>query len=53
MINHIWLHKLTKKAQGYNRCMRCGLNKVYIDYLNGYIYFYDEGERMTELPSCK
>lgn len=49
---HIWLYKLTNKKEGYNRCMRCGLNKVYIDYVNGFLYFYDDSYKMKSLPKC-
>ena len=54
MGNHIWLYKLTNsKAIGYNRCKKCGLNKVYIDYVNGYVYYYDNNKKLKSLPNCK
>ncbi len=54
MTNHIWLYKLSNsKAIGYNRCLRCGINKLYIDYVNGYCYYYDDGVKIKMLPKCK
>ena len=53
MKNHKWVYKITQKAQGYNRCLNCGLNKVYIDYVNGYVYFYDNDVKTKVLPICK
>ena len=47
------MYKINPKKQGYNRCLDCGLNKVYIDYVNGYVYFYDAKEKMKILPKCK
>ncbi len=53
MKKHNWMYKPYPKTQGYNRCLDCGLNKVYIDYVNGYVYFYDNSEKMKVLPQCK
>ena len=53
MKQHNWVNKVNPKKQGYNRCLDCGLNKVYIGYVNGYLYFYDHSEQTKVLPKCK
>ena len=52
--HHLWENKTIKRVNfGYNRCKRCRLNKVYVDYKNGYVYYHDGKEKTSTKPPCE